>query len=403
MEKLCLRILQVVQRFPPCDGGAERYARDVSGALSRRGHKVVVFTSNWVPNHLKRKGLLSSSGLPPYDKSSGYEVRRFGVLYFGRQGALGSYDHLIPGLVPSLLRTHPDVIHIHSYGCFHSDTAARVAIARRIPYVLTPHGFFQSVGFRRLVKSAYDVFVGRFTIRNASRLFAFTPFDAQFFLKLGADPRQVQVVPPGLDLEAYNMPVDSSEFRAQFGISGKMILYAGRLEARKGPQHLLRAAPFIERMESEACFVFVGRDWGCLAELKRLSRELKIEHHTIFTGHLQDSPFKQALACADVFVLPSEVESSPQVVLEAQASGVPVVATDVGGVRYLVEHEKTGLIVPPGDVVSLAESICRILQNPSLSRALSHEARCAVERKFALSRVAHELEMTYEEVCAVRR
>jgi glycosyltransferase involved in cell wall biosynthesis len=108
------------------------------------------------------------------------------------------------------------------------------------------------------------------------------------------------------------------------------------------------------------------------------------------------------LAAADLFVLPSESEAFPNALLEAAAAGVPIIASDVGGIVELIEDGRTGLLVPPRNPVALADRICWIMTEPSLARVLASQARAMVEARYTFSRMVSTLERLYDDELARR-
>jgi glycosyltransferase involved in cell wall biosynthesis len=167
---------------------------------------------------------------------------------------------------------------------------------------------------------------------------------------------------------------------------GPIIGNVARLVPQKGHRFLIEAAPRILERHSGARFVFVG-EGPERAEIEMQARSAGIEKHVLLVGHQSDVP--AWLASFDVFALPSLFEGFCYAVIEAQAAGVPVVATPVGGVRETVIDHETGLVVPREDPVALADAICRLLDHPAEARALSLEAGRRVER-FSKERMVAE-------------
>lgn len=169
--------------------------------------------------------------------------------------------------------------------------------------------------------------------------------------------------------------------RRELGLAGEMrvLVTVGRLSKEKGHDDLIRA---VARLRDQApdlpcCLLVVGRGPE-QAGLTRLCRKLGLADTVRLVGYRDDvMPY---LALADVFVLPSHSEGSPNVLLEAIAAGVPVVATSVGGVPEMVENEKHALLVPDRDVAGLASAIERILRDPELRGRLTSAGREIIDR-----------------------
>jgi glycosyltransferase involved in cell wall biosynthesis len=119
-----------------------------------------------------------------------------------------------------------------------------------------------------------------------------------------------------------------------------------------------------------------------------------------FLGHRDDVP--AVLAAADVFVLPSRSEASPNSVIEAMAAGLPVVATSVGGIPELVTDGRTGRLVPPGDPSALAQALVDLLDHPGHAAELGRAARARIERTASFERMVADFESLYLEEIAAR-
>jgi glycosyltransferase involved in cell wall biosynthesis len=178
------------------------------------------------------------------------------------------------------------------------------------------------------------------------------------------------VVPLGIDLDRF-FAVE------RVPRSGAVVGTVARLAPQKSLDTLLAAVPAILERHPDARVVLVGEGEE-RGRLEELARALGIDGVVVFAGRTDDVP--AALAGFDVFALPSLFEGLCLAVIEAQAAGVPVVATPVGGIPENVANERTGLLVPLRDPPALAAAICRLLDDPALARRLATAARRGVAR-----------------------
>jgi glycosyltransferase involved in cell wall biosynthesis len=167
----------------------------------------------------------------------------------------------------------------------------------------------------------------------------------------------------------------------------------------KGFTYFLEAAGRIKKKTESVKFLIVGRkldtDGGYWDQLQRLTARLGLEGDVIYTGFRDDIPV--VLSALDVFVLASLQESCPVALLEAMAMKTPVVATDVGAVREMVEHGRTGFVVPPANAEALAEAVLTLLAlPPEQARTMVQEARKTVEQRFAIDTIARQQLQVYE-------
>lgn len=272
------------------------------------------------------------------------------------------------------------VQHIHAHWAHHATLAAYVAHQlTSIPFSFTGH--------------ANDIFVDQTMlaekIRSASFMVTISDFNWHFLRDLYGDElaSKIHVVRCGVDSEAFRprepdgttSPVDE---RAPFDI-----VCVGRLHEKKGHVYLVDAvARLRERGVSLRCHLVGEGDQR--PRLEARIRELDLEDEVEVLGRQPQDRVIDLLATADVMVLPSvhtpsgRKEGIPVALMEAMASGLPVVATDLSGIPELVEPEKTGLLVPERDPAALADAIQRLVDDPGLRRRLATAGRAKVAREF---------------------
>ncbi len=185
---------------------------------------------------------------------------------------------------------------------------------------------------------------------------------------------RVHVIPNGVDTERFVPRVRDPARLEPFGIPGdaKIIGLVAVLRPEKNHELFLRAAAIVRKQEPRAHFVLIG-DGPERAKLDRLTSELKLGGCVHFLGKRSNVP--ELLSLFDVFALTSKIEASPVSILEAQACGVPVVATRVGSIPESVVDGETGLLVESEDAEGMARAIVRILTAPEFGRTLGGAAR----------------------------
>lgn len=188
---------------------------------------------------------------------------------------------------------------------------------------------------------------------------------------------RTHVVPLGIDLERFA--------RGKPAFEGRIVGNVARLAEQKGQRDLIACAPRVLERHPDVRFVVAG-DGELRGELERLAEPFG--DRFAFLGARDDVP--DLLASFDVFAFPSRFEGLCLAVIEAQASGVPVVATPVGGIRETVVDGDTGWLVPPRDVDALAERISWCLDRPDEARRVAEEARRRVRERFSVERMVAE-------------
>jgi len=203
--------------------------------------------------------------------------------------------------------------------------------------------------------------------------------------------------------------------RARLGIRGPVVLFVGRLSSEKGVHVLLEAFGRVREHHPTATCLVIGPDWGPLRKVRQRRDASSLDHdyvgqlrrlaqpqaeRVVFVGPVPNGELPLYYALADVVAAPSLLEAFGIPAVEAGASGVPVVASAVGGLLDTVVHERTGLLVPPGDAGALAAALDTILADPDRGRALGRAGRERVTSRFAWDHVADALAVDYEELLA---
>jgi len=298
-----------------------------------------------------------------------------------------------------LLRIKADLIHAYGFYVTTSVAAGLAAKIRRIPFVLTANdadvGLLASF-WERLCGKLYAMTFGKLLVACADKIVAVSKVNRDDIVrKLGVKPDKVAVVPNGLDFEIFDRKVDVTEFKKKHGVDGPLILFVGRITKHKGIQFLIKAAPSILREFPTSRFMIVGEDYGYLEDLRRLVEELGILDYVIFLSRLSQNEIVQAYKSADVFVLPSALEAFGLVVVEAMVSGTPVVASNYGGIRCLVQDGVNGLLFDVENVSDLVSKILVLLRDQELRNAFVTKAYSQAKEQYSIEHTIDELLNVY--------
>lgn len=292
-------------------------------------------------------------------------------------------------------RNDADIVHTHG---FRSTFYARVALLfadRKIittvhvsllDYIDTPvalrRGYFL---FERLLAFRTDRFI---CISRAMR------DDA---LRLGAALERTALIPNGVDTLRFRPRPPTPEIRQGLGIQGvsPVVGTIGRAVTEKGQEHLIDALPpLVARWPDLRC-LFVG-DGPRLDFLKRRAGDRHVASHCIFAGIRWD--IEEIYPLLDVFVLPSLREPFGLTLLEAMASGIPVIATAAGGPLDFIRHGANGLLVPPRDAPALSRAIDSLLTDPTLAGRLAESGRATAQREYPVEATARMTAAIYLDV-----
>jgi D-inositol-3-phosphate glycosyltransferase len=366
-------------------GGMNVYVRDFSRELARRGILVDVFTRSQDPlvpmmsyNLGENARVIHIAAGPeepipvgdiaPYMDEFTAEVVRFaaeeGIAY-----DLIHSHYWLSGIVAGKLRAHwPDVPIVHM---FHTlgHMKNRVALSRA------------EMAPPERIAGELEV------IKLVDRIIVATPAEqAQLHWLYGDRSNKQVVIPPGVDLERF-APLSKAEAKAHVGIpaTNRNIMFVGRIEPLKGVDTLLQAMALIQErypaVVENVCVAIIGGDpWSDnpdieMARLQALREELGIRDFVTFLGAKAQNELPYFYSAAEMVIMPSHYESFGMVALEAMASGTPVIASEVGGLAFLVRDGENGFHVPSRDPEALAARIYELLTNDECRRAMGAQAQ----------------------------
>jgi D-inositol-3-phosphate glycosyltransferase len=248
-------------------------------------------------------------------------------------------------------------------------------------------------------------------LRNADMVIAATQAELaqlQWLYEVKTD--HVRVIPPGVNLGWFNpIPVDEAREFIDAPLDKRMLLFVGRIEPLKGIDTLLRALARLKDLgvmeKYGLCLSVIGGDASVsesqmtheMARLNKLRRELGLKEIVTFLGNKDQATLPYYYSAADIVVVPSHYESFGMVALEAMACGTPVVASQVGGLAYLIQNGETGFHVPDQDPVALSDQLLAILDDEGLYRRMRIQA-AEYAKGFSWQIIAEQIVDLYNEV-----
>jgi glycosyltransferase involved in cell wall biosynthesis len=225
-----------------------------------------------------------------------------------------------------------------------------------------------------------------------------------YLIERGIKPERIKVIYNGINIQRLTPdPAKVNQIRDSLGLAANRVLIgiSASLTPLKDHATFLRAAQLISQIMPQARFAILG-DGPLRSNLEDLAKELGIGSCVMFLGNQKEvSPY---LSVFDIVCLCSaEAEGCSNAILEAMALGKPMVATNVGGNRELVENGKTGLLVQVRDPQALANAILSCIRQPDRAREMGRRAREMVLTRFGLDRMVHDYETIYEEIIKLKR
>jgi D-inositol-3-phosphate glycosyltransferase len=389
-------------------GGMNVYVREITRKLGEMGVHVDVFTRSQdehVPHVLHDLGY----GNRVVHVPSGPEVPL-------PKQELAAY---LPAFVEGIKKfaesknIHYDLIHSHYW--MSGVAAADLRISWQVPVI----HMFHTLGLMKNrvaqspneIEGEYRLQGERKVLEIADRVVAATPAElAQLQFLYQADTRRVVIVPPGVDTGRF-YPIPADEAREFIGVPlcGRMILFVGRIEPLKGLEVLFQAISMMRKrgalIDESFCLTVIGGEPDAssetmsaeMARLQSLRDQSGLQDLITFLGKRDQETLPYYYSAAEVVVVPSFYESFGMVALEAMACGTPVVASQVGGLAFLIQDGVTGYTVPVEDPQALSDRLVTLLQDGQIRQQMGQRA-AEVARKYAWENIAEQLVVVYRDV-----
>ncbi len=373
-----MKIAQLSPYFYPHLGGVESHVLELSKHLIDLGHEVFVVTTQL-------------EGTDPEGIVEGVPVKRVEPL------TIFLSTPIVPGVRDVLSKEEYDILHSHSPPPLMSFFGVRSAKKKDVPFILTYHCDLEIPHtYGPFIVNLYQRTFGTYTVSRADKIVTTTP-------SYGATSkavwhREADIIPNAVDEERFHPSNDGSKVREKLGLEDEtLITYVGRIVYHKGLEYFVRAAKYLE--EENVQFLLIGTG-DFRTELENIIEREGIEDKVMFAGRVSNEELPNYYAATDIFVLPSvsRLEAFGIVALEAMASCVPVIVSDIPGVRDVIDEGKHGLLTEPMNSEDLAGKIRTLIENPDMADRMGKNGRKRVEEKFTWSKVAKEIEEVYESI-----
>lgn len=385
-----MNILMLTWEFPPrIIGGLSRHVSDLSYALSKKGINITVITCCSEEGGEKEIiGNLSIYRVP----SKIIEVPDFiSWIYFL------NLSMIIKAFEISK-QTSFDFIHVHDWLSAFVGYVLKYSFKK--PLIATIHA--TEYGRNQGIYTKEQKFIHNvewWLTYEAWRVIVCSNFMKEEVKNLFNLPEdKISVIPNGINIENLKTSLNLNEIRKNFALPHeKIILFIGRMYHQKGPEYLLRSAPFILSQFPHAKFIFVGTG-DLLNSLREEANNLGLQNKVVFTGFIDDSLRNALLNLADVCVFPSIYEPFGIVALEAMALSKPVVASNLGGLKEIINSGYDGFLFTPRDTYDLSQKILSLLNEENLAKKMGERAREKIENFYTWDKVAEETLKVYGKI-----
>lgn len=360
-----MRIVHVYKDYSPILGGIENHIKTLAEAQAARGHEVTVLVTQ-------------PGGLPAREVMNGVQVIRAARLVTAASTPLSA------ALPWHLARLRPDMTHLHFP--YPVGEVSQLLVGRKRPFVISYHS---DVVKQQAILRLYRPVLWR-VLKRADHLIAGSPNYVQSSPYLRPFAHKCTVV---------SYAVDPGRFQNQTPLippnTLPTILFVGRHRYYKGVDDLLQAMVHVPAR------LLVAGDGPMRKAWERVTAVFGITERVHFLGDVADSQLPALYASADIFVLPANARSEAfgKVLLEAMAAGLPCVTTELGtGTSFVVRHEESGLVVPPGNPTALAEALNRLVAQPELRQRMGQAGRQRVQAQFTPEKMVDGVMAVYDRV-----
>jgi glycogen synthase len=399
-----LRVLMLSWEYPPkIVGGIARHVEEIAWALAAQDVNVHVVTCEFpgAPMEEVYNGV-HIHRVTPYTPTDNFIhwVHQLNAAMRDRADAL--LRDWTSGKTPLKKRTGKDGIVLHAHDWLAHFSAVALKNEFKVPMVATIHAteygrnngihsdisrYINSIEWQ-LAYEAWRVIVCSEFMKGEVAHALLTPWDKMDVIFNGVHAEKFQLDFP---------PDEAAAFRANYcAPEERLIFFVGRMVREKGAHILVEALPKVRAQYHDAKLIIVGG--GNRDHLVQLAKDVGMERHVYFTGFVPDETLLRLYNVIDVACFPSLYEPFGIVGLEAMAAGVPVVVSDAGGLKEVVEHDVTGTVTQAGSSDSLAWGITRVLKDPDNARRMAEHAKLQVKEVFNWDLIAAQTRQVYERV-----
>ncbi len=381
-------ICMLTWEYPPrIVGGIARHCEGLAKTLAKMGHTVHVIT-------------LDFPGAPQYEEVEGVKIHRTSV-ELGHPSFIAwvfIFNHFMEKKIAMISKEVKfDVIHIHDWLVALAGIATKHYL--RLPLVLTLHSteVGRTSGFSNPDSYLIDGVEWWATYESKRVIVTSNSMKREVEEHFHLPQSKIDVIPNAIDTSKYEVKVDREAVKRRYGIAPdeRIVLFVGRLVPQKGVEYLIKATSKIVNSHPNARIVIVGDGW-MKDHLWNLTISSEHKHKISFLGFLSDSELVELTLSSDVLVVPSVYEPFGIVALEGMAAGVPIVASNIGGLAEIIEHDKTGVLVYAGDPNSIAWGVNRILSDSKYASWLVENAKRKVREVYSWDAVARRTAEVYE-------
>lgn len=367
-----MKIIQITPFYPPHLGGMENVVKEISENLAKKGHKVTVFTSDI---GCKKDKLISTKNLKIHYLKS-FEI---------------AHTPIISSLFFELSKIPQNsIIHLHIAQSFTPEIVSLISKIRNIPYIAHIHIDVGPSGKLGFLLPLYKKVLLKNVLSSSSKIVVPSRDYIDLVIKKYAILKnKIYKVPNGVDLNNFkSLPVKSND--------PIRLLFVGRLSKQKNIPLLIRSFKIVTQKTNRKIELNIVGDGEEKSKIINLIKAENLEKKVNLHGELRGEKLYEIYSNSDIFILTSDYESFGMVLIEAMASGLPIIASNIPALRNVVENNKTGLLVKP-EPEDFAKAFEKLINNPQLKEKLIKNGLKEV-KKYNWDEITKKFEDIYKEV-----
>jgi len=394
LTKEHLKILFLTWEFPPCIvGGLSRHVHGITKSLAKKGHEIHVITTG-------------EDTLPVTEKVDNVMIHRVNPLNVNEKDFL----LWIGGLNIALAEKAVALSAEESFDCIHSHDwlvgAAAISLKKNLnlPLVTTIHA--TEYGRNNGIYTEMQRFIHekeRQLVEQSDRVVVCSEFMQEEVLKLFKPTvHKLATIPNGIDGEKdAEQAINHFLVDDEIDSNRKMIFSIGRMVKEKGFDTLIEAASVLKELGANIYFIIAGK--GPMLEVyRRKVAEMRLTDTVYFIGFIDDDKRNALLELCEMAVFPSLYEPFGIVALEAMQAGKPTIVSNTGGLKGIVKHLETGLLVEPANSKNMAEQIMYLIENPEMAIKMGKSGKKAVESQYNWKLAAEKTIYLYNNILQTR-
>ena len=372
-----MKVLMPVLHYSPVIGGLETWTRNIAESLAD------AFSIFIVTGRVKRR--------PRQEVKNGVKIFRTS-LFSLRNLSYSSPFYVLTALpfiffksflIISNSEVHTSNILLHCQGFLSSLLGYFLSKLTKVPYIVTVQKLEKKSFLRRLV------------YRNAKVCIAASSAIKNYFQDIGC--KNIEIIPNGVDIKRFDVRCSRFEAREKLGLKDEfVVMTVARLEKVKGIKYLIEALSNIELRTSNFKLIIIG-DGSERKNLKKLVEKLGLKEKVRFLGQIPNERIPEYLRAADCFVLPSLSEGFGIAILEAQAVGIPAIATNVGGIPDIIKDGENGILVKPANSEDITRAILKIYRQPEFAKKLVEKGKESV-KKYGWEEITGRVAKIYQQL-----